>query len=48
MLHNVYVVKELIQLTIELNEKIIANSHWTEDLKWYFSLNYSQGCCISA
>ena len=31
-LHNVYGVEELIQLTIESSEKIIANSHWTEDL----------------
>ena len=31
-LHNVHVVEELIQLTIESNEEIIANSHWTEDL----------------
>ena len=30
-LHNVYVVEELIQLTIESNAEIIANSHWTED-----------------
>ena len=31
-LHNVYVVKELIQLTIDSSAEIIANSHWTEDL----------------
>ena len=31
-LQNVYVVEELIQLTIELNVEIIANSIWTEDL----------------
>ena len=31
-LHNVYVVEELIQLTIESNAEIIVNSHWTEDL----------------
>ena len=32
-LHNVHVVEELIvQLTIESNAEIIANSHWTEDL----------------
>ena len=31
-LHNIYVVEELIQLTIESNAEIIANSHWTEDL----------------
>ena len=30
-LHNVYVVEQLIQLTIESNAEIIANSHWTED-----------------
>ena len=42
-LHNVYVVEELIQLTIESNAEITANSHWTEDLS-----KYSQGCCISA
>ena len=47
-LHNVHVVEELIQLTIESNAEIIANSHWTEDLTWDFSLEYSQGCCISA
>ena len=31
-LHNVYVVDELIQLIIESNAEIIANSHWAEDL----------------
>ena len=31
-LHNVHVVEELIQLTIELNAEINANSHWAEDL----------------
>ena len=31
-LHNVHVVEELIQLTIESNAEVIANSHWTEDL----------------
>ena len=31
-LYNVDVVEELIQLTIESNAEIIANSHWTEDL----------------
>ena len=30
--HNVYVVEELIQLIIESNAEIIANSHWTKDL----------------
>ena len=35
-LHNyVYVVKELIQLTIQTNAEIIANSHWTEDLSTF-------------
>ena len=28
-LHNVHVVEELIQLIIESNAEIIANSHWT-------------------
>ena len=32
-LHNIYVVEEHIQLTIESNAEIIVNSHWTEDLK---------------
>ena len=31
-LPNIYVVEELIQLTIESNAEIIANSHWTEGL----------------
>ena len=31
-LHNVYVVVELIQLSIESNAEIIAHSRWTEDL----------------
>ena len=31
-MHNIYVVEELIELTIESNAEIIANSHWTEDL----------------
>ena len=31
-LHNVYVVEELIQFTIESNAEIIVNSHWAEDL----------------
>ena len=44
MLLNIFVAEELIQLTIESNAEIIANSHWTED----FSLEYSQDCCISA
>ena len=30
-LHNVYVSKELIQLTVGSNAEIIANSQWTED-----------------
>ena len=30
-LHNVYVVEELIQLTVGSDMAIIANSHWTED-----------------
>ena len=47
-LHNVYVVEELIQLTIVSDAEIIANSHWTEDLTQDFSLEYSQGCCISS
>ena len=37
-LQNVYVVEELMQLTIESNAEIIANSHWTEDLTQDFSL----------
>ena len=40
-LHNIYVVKELIQLTVGLVAEIIANKHWTEDFKKAFSLNYS-------
>ena len=46
-LHNVYVVEKLIQLTIESNAEIIGNSYWTEDLTYYFSLEYSQSCCIN-
>ena len=42
------IVEELIHLTIESNAEIIANSDWTEDLTWAFSLEYSQGRCISA
>ena len=30
--HNVYVVEEVIQLTIKLNAEIIANSHCSKDL----------------
>ena len=30
--HNFYVVEELIQLTVESDTEIIANSHWTEGL----------------
>ena len=37
MLLNIFVAEELIQLTIESDAEIIANSHWTED----FSLEYS-------
>ena len=40
-LHNAYVVEELIQLTVGSSAKIIANSHWTEDLTADFSLEYS-------
>ena len=47
-LHNIHVIVVLIQFTIESNARIIANSHWTEDLTLDFSLEYSQGCCISA
>ena len=49
MLHNVYiyVVEELKYLTIESNAENIANSHWTDNLIYDFSLEYSQGC-ISA
>ena len=32
ILHNVYVVEELIQFTIESDAEIIANTHWTKDL----------------
>ena len=28
--HNVYVVEELIQLTVESEAEFIANSHWNE------------------
>ena len=31
-LYNVHVVEKLIQLTVESNAEIIANSHLTEDL----------------
>ena len=47
-LHNVYVVEELIQLSVASNAEIIANLHWTEDLTLDFSLEYFQGCGISA
>ena len=47
-LHKVYVVEELIQVTIISNVKIILNVHWTEDLTYDFSLEYSQFCCIGA
>ena len=47
-LHNVHVVEQLIQVTIESNAEIIANSQWTEDLTKDFSLEYSQGRSISA
>ena len=36
-LHNVYVVEELLQLTIESNVEIIANSLCTEDLRTFLS-----------
>ena len=42
-LHNVYGVEEFIQLIIESNAKIIANSHCTKD----FSSKYYRGCFIS-
>ena len=38
-LHNVYVVKELIQLTVGSNAEIIANSLWIEILRSTFLLN---------
>ena len=38
-LHNVYVVEELIQLTIESNTEIIANSYWTKILRRIFLSN---------
>ena len=47
-LHNVHVVKELIQLAVIFDAEIIANSHWTKDLTYYFCLEYSLGCCINA
>ena len=31
-LHNVYVAKQLIQLTIDLKVEIIDTSHWSKDL----------------
>ena len=31
-LHNVYIVEELIQLTVGSHEEIILDSHWIEDL----------------
>ena len=47
-LYNVNVVDKLIQPTVGSNAEIVANSHLTEDLTYYFSLEYSQGGCISA
>ena len=32
ILHNVYVVEELIQFTIESDAEIIAKFHWTEGI----------------
>ena len=32
MLHNVYIVEELIQLTVGSDADIIVKSHWTEIL----------------
>ena len=39
-LPNVYVVVELIQLTVGSVAVIISNSRWNEDLKQDFSLEY--------
>ena len=49
MLHNVHVVKELIQPldTVGSDEEIVANSHETEGLPQDFPLEYSH-CCVSA
>ena len=45
-LHYVYVIEEFLQLTVRSNAKIITNSHWTADLTYDFSLEYSQGCSM--
>ena len=39
-LRNVYAVKELIQLIVKSDAKIIDNSHWTEDFTSDFFLEY--------
>ena len=40
---SLYVIEELIQLTVGSDAEIIANSHWTEDLTYDFSLEHAQG-----
>ena len=47
-LHNVYVVEEVIELTIESCAEIIANVGQKILRRTDFSLECSQGCCISA
>ena len=41
-------MKSSYSCTVGSDVEIIANSRCSEDLKYNFSLQYSQGCCISA
>ena len=47
-LSNVHVIEELIQLPVDMDTVVIANSYWTKNLAQHFSLEHSQGNCIAA
>ena len=45
---NVLVIEELILRPIGSDTVVVANSYWTKNLAQHFSLEHSQGGCISA
>ena len=47
-LSKVRVIEELIQLLVDSDTVIIANSYRAKNLAQHFSLEHSQGSCIGA
>ena len=43
---NVHVIEELIQLPVDSDTVVIANSYWTKNLAQHFSLVHSQAASV--